>query len=80
MFRTKHLANGSVERRKSCLVAKGFHQQHDLEYTETFNPVVRPSTIRLVLFLAVKVGWHLYQLDIQNTFLHSDLFEEVFMQ
>lgn len=79
IFCTKFLANGDVERRKARLVAKGFHQQHGLDYQETFGPVVKPSTVRLVISLAVQFGWTLHQLDIQNAFLHGDLVEDVFM-
>lgn len=79
IFQTKHLPNGCVERKKARLVAKGFHQQHGLNYSKTFSPVVHSSTVRLVLSLAVQAGWSMHQLDIQNTFLHVDLSEDVFM-
>lgn len=80
IFKTKHNANGSVERKKSRLVAKGFHQQAGLDYTKIFSPVVKHSIVRLVLSLAAQYGWSLRQLDVQHAFLHSDLSEDVFMQ
>ncbi|KAF5470687.1 hypothetical protein F2P56_011184 [Juglans regia] len=73
-------SDGSIERRKARLVAKGFHQQIGIDYTETFSPVVKSSTIRLVLSITVARGWCLRQIDIQNAFLHSKLSETVFMQ
>jgi hypothetical protein len=62
------------------LVAKGFKQRYGIDYDDTFSPVVKATTIRIVLSITVSKGWSLRQLDAQNVFLHSVLEEEVYMK
>lgn len=56
-----------------CIVARDFNQFHMLDYEETFSLVLKPSTIHLILTLALFQGWSLKQLDVSNAFMHSDL-------
>ncbi|WVZ13817.1 hypothetical protein V8G54_011383 [Vigna mungo] len=79
VFRIKRHSDGSIDRYKARLVAKGFHQRPGWDYTETFSPVVKPVTICIVLTLAVRQGWSIRQLDVNNAFLQGTLKEEVFM-
>jgi hypothetical protein len=79
VFTVKQNPDGTVDRLKARLVAKGFTQTYGLDYTETFSPVAKLNSIRIIISLAANLDWPLHQLDVKNAFLHGDLTETVYM-
>jgi hypothetical protein len=79
VYKIKKKSDSSADRYKARLLAKGFRQRYNIDYEDTFSPVVKAAIIRIVLSIAVSRGWCLRQLDVQNAFLHGVLEEEVFM-
>ena len=80
VYKIKQKPDWSVDRFKARLVAKGFDQQCEIDYNETFSPVIKPSTICVILSLAIHYDWSIRQLDISNAFLHGYLGETMFME
>jgi hypothetical protein len=76
----KQKFNGSIDRYKAKLVAKGFKQRYEIDYEDIFSLVVKMATIRIILSIVVSRNWCLRQLDVQNTFLHDILEEDVYMK
>lgn len=71
---------GNVEHFKARLVANGMQQVSGIDVTETFAPVIKPTSVKLILNFVVTWGWELRQFDISNVFLHDRLKEEVYMK
>ena len=80
VFRTQLNADGTLKKRRSRLVAKGYEQYEGINYLDTYSPVVRTATIRLVLHTATVTQWEICQFDVQHAFLHGELSETVYMR
>lgn len=80
VFRIKRNKDGSIERYKARLVARGFAQRSGIDYFETFSPVARYDSIRAILAITARFKMHLVQFDVKTAFLYGNLEEEIYMK
>jgi hypothetical protein len=80
VYRIKSEESNSKPRYKARLVVKGFNQKKGVDFEEILSPVVKMSSIRVVLGLAATLDLEIEQLDVKTTFLHGDLGEEIYME
>jgi hypothetical protein len=80
VFRNKQDEHGVVTRNKAQLVAEGYSQVEGLDFDETFAPVARLETIRILLAYATYHGFKLYQMDVKSAFLNGPIKEEVYVE
>jgi hypothetical protein len=80
VFRNKQDEHGVVTRNKSRLVAKGYSQVEGLDFGETYAPIARLESIRILLAYATYHGFKLYQMDVKSDFLNGPIKEEVYVE
>lgn len=80
VYRTKLNPDGSVNKHKARLVVKGYSQVWGVDYSETFAPVARLDTIRMILAVAAEKEWKVFQLDVKSAFLNGILQEEIYVE
>lgn len=80
VFKVKRDVNGDVEKFKARMCGKGYSQREGIDYQETFAPVVRYTSLRYLIGLAVKDGYKICQMDAITAFLQGDLTESVYME
>jgi len=80
VFKTKRDSQGNIERYKARLVAKGFTQREGIDYTETFSPVSKKDSFRVIMALVAHFNFELHQMDVKTAFLNGSLEEEVYMK
>jgi hypothetical protein len=73
VYKVKHNADGSVNRHKTRLVAKGYAQTYGINYEKTYSLVAKMTIIRAIIAMVEAKGWSLHQMDVNNDFLHGDL-------
>jgi len=80
VYKTKYKEDGSIEKHKAQLVAKGYSQQPGVDFNEAFAPIAHMETIRTVLAIAAQMELQVFQLDVKATFLNGELEEEVYVE
>lgn len=80
VFKILQGSDGTVRRFKARLCARGFQQKFGVDYTETFAPVARYDSLRILLAMATHLDLEMMQFDIKTAFLHGELKEEVHMK
>ena len=80
VFTVKYNADGTLELYMASLLAKGYTQTFGVIYLETFAPVAKMNTVRVLLSLAANFEWTFQQFDVKNAILHGDLEEEIYME
>ena len=79
IYKPKFKANGSIDKYKARLVAKKYSQKEGIDSAETFSPIDKLNTIKMLISLATKYHWKLHQLDVKSVFMNGELKGEVYL-
>ena len=79
-YKIKYVADGSIEKYKSRIMAKGYAQKEGINYEETFTPVAKYTSIKSVISHAAQMGWEIHQMDVKTAFLNGVIEEEVYIE
>lgn len=78
-YNIKYLQNGEIDKFKARLVAKGYNQKYGRDFHESFSPVARSVTVRLLIAIAAAQQWELHQIYVNNAYLHGFLEEDIYL-
>ena len=79
IFHVKYNSDGTIQWKNARLVAKGFQQYAGVEFTDTFSPMIKASTIRVVITPTVTYNWKIRQIDFNNAFLNGEIVETIYI-
>ena len=80
IFKRKVKADGTIDKYKARLVVKGYRQKEGLDYFDTYSPVMRITSIRVLVAIAAVYGLEIHQMDVKTAFLNGELEEEIYME
>lgn len=80
MFKLKHKSNGDIDKYRARFVARGCSQKQGFDYGETYAPVAKLTTLRILLAIAVRFNMHIHQMDVKGAFLNGNLDEEIYIK
>lgn len=80
VFKRKHDTNGFPSEYKARLLARGYNQQKGLDYQETYSPVAKITSFRILLAIVTHFNLHIHQMDVKTAFLNGILTEQIFSQ
>lgn len=80
VFKLKRKADGQIDKYKARLVARGFSQKLGFDYGETYAPVAKLVTLKILLAVANRKDMHIHQMDVKSAFLNGELKEDIYME
>ncbi len=80
ILKKKYKADGSIDKYKARLVAKGYRQKEGLDFFDTYSPVTRITSVRVLMAIAALHNLEVHQMDVKTVFLNGELQEEIYME